>query len=117
MEKTIIVHHEISVDECILDEVEELNNRYGVVTIHTCCGHGNKKQAFISVRLNSIEKMLLLGYDKKPKHYLLHDTFTPKSKCKCKSTQKCSKCGKVRRGWNKNPFLCYNCHFDPLKVD
>lgn len=34
--------HEISVDSCIADRVQGLNNK-GIITVGCCCGHGKAK--------------------------------------------------------------------------
>lgn len=111
----VIIHHRIIVDACLADEIEELNNKHGIVTEFCCCGHGFKRSAFISVKELSRDKMLALGYEsvKSPQD----NVFRPKSKCKCKTTRKCTKCGKVRRGWDRTPFKCYDCDFIEIRCD
>jgi hypothetical protein len=112
--KRIVIHHAVEVDACIADEVEELNNRYGIVTEWSCCGHGDRTLASISVKTNGRDKMYALRYETVGKNAWQDCIFRPKSVCHCKATQKCSRCGKVRRGWSAKPFLCYDCNFKDM---
>ena len=112
--RRIEISHKIEVDECLAEEVRELNNIYGIVTLACCCGHGDEQEAYIAVDDNmqglheniienstrpvSVLKMRKLGYKvaHEPYYYLAFDhygsdimkelpAFIPKSKCKCKS--------------------------------
>ena len=107
--RNIQIHHQITVDECIAEEISELNNLHGIVTMYSCCGHGYKNGAFITVRLDCISKMLAMGYELAGHRRPNQDTFRPKSGCQCRATKRCSKCGKRRRGRNEEPFLCDDC--------
>jgi hypothetical protein len=57
--------HEISVDSCIADEVQMLNDN-GVITLGCCCGHF-KGEPNCLIDPESIEKCKELGY--KPEKY------------------------------------------------
>ncbi len=52
------------VDGCLVTEINGLNND-NVKTIGCCCGHG-KKQGFIQVAPEYVDKMLELGYEQLP---------------------------------------------------
>lgn len=90
-EKGIRIAHEISVDSCIADEIERLNNKNGIFTLSSCCGHGNA--GYIIVCGSEIKEMLKLGYEVTTIKYLDNDiveddrvvmcAFKPKSKCGC----------------------------------
>lgn len=41
IETDITIFHNISVDSCIADEIETLNNIGNIFTLSSCCGHGN----------------------------------------------------------------------------
>lgn len=47
--RRIEISREIEVDECLAEEIGELNNIYGIVTLACCCGHGDEKEAYIAV--------------------------------------------------------------------
>lgn len=55
------IAHTICVDKCLLPEVIKLWEM-GIRTTGCCCGHGDKKMAFIGVRPDFIRKMKELGY-------------------------------------------------------
>ena len=55
----------IAVDTCLQHEVHELICKYNVNTIGSCCGHG-RKQAYIQVSPQSVQKMHELGYEPLP---------------------------------------------------
>ena len=40
-EKDVTLVHKVSIDDCIADEVEILNNVYDIFTLSSCCGHGD----------------------------------------------------------------------------
>ncbi len=109
---SIEIRRKIEVDDCLAEEIEELNNVYNITTLACCCGHGDEKEAFIAVDDNmyglyedimegsdvviSLLIMQKLGYNlaHEPYYYLAHDhegkqkmkelpAFVPKSKCKC----------------------------------
>lgn len=91
-EKDITVSHNISVDTCIADEIEKLNNIDDIFTLSSCCGHG--ENGYIIVAGRDIKRMIDLGYDMVTLKYLDNDTeiegdrivmcaFRPKSKCIC----------------------------------
>lgn len=90
-EKYITVVHNISVDSCIADEIEELNNINNILTLSSCCGHG--ETGYIIVAGSDIQKMIKLGYDMTTLKYLDNEiesdlvmcAFKPKSKCSCKN--------------------------------
>lgn len=54
-----------SVDTCLQHEIHELIFKQGVNTIGCCCGHG-RKQAYIQVSPQSVQKMYDLGYEPLP---------------------------------------------------
>ena len=110
--KEIMINHKIKVDDCIADEILELNNNYNILTLASCCGHG-EDDGFIVVHNDmydstiddigsDILKMLKLGYKFKDFYTYNADSmsknkklttwrkrtvpcFLPKSKCKCKA--------------------------------
>lgn len=55
----------ISVDTCLQHEIYELRHEHNVNTIGCCCGHG-RKQAYIQVSPQSVQKMHELGYEQLP---------------------------------------------------
>ena len=55
----------ICVDICLRHEIHELIFKHNVSTIGSCCGHG-KKQAYIQVSPQSVQKMHELGYEPLP---------------------------------------------------
>ena len=55
----------ICVDTCLQHEVHELIFKHNVNTIGCCCGHG-KKEAYIQVSPQSVQKMHDLGYEPLP---------------------------------------------------
>ncbi len=104
MEKEIKLGHIVLIDDCIADEIQEINNKYNIQTIDTCCGHG-LRSGWIVVSEYSTEAMLNLGYERDgyhdvEYHHLCEDKqnrrmtiegfnrylkFKPKSICRCKS--------------------------------
>lgn len=90
-EKDITIAHKISVDSCIADEIEKLNNEDNIFTLSSCCGHGNA--GYIIVCGSEIQEMLKLGYEVTTIKYLDNDivaddrivmcAFKPKSECRC----------------------------------
>lgn len=90
-EKGITITHNISVDSCIADEIEKLNNENNIFTLGSCCGHG--QAGYIIVCGNEIQEMSRLGYEMTTLKYLDNDmvvddrvvlcAFKPKSECKC----------------------------------
>ncbi len=91
-ERDITLVHNISVDDCIADEIEKLNNVHGIFTLSSCCGHGNV--GYIIVAGSDMERMISLGYNTMALKYLDNDAeiegdrivmmaFKPKSECKC----------------------------------
>jgi hypothetical protein len=91
-EKAITLVHNIRVDDCIADEIEELNNVYGIFTLSSCCGHGST--GYIIVAVSDMEEMMSLGYNNIALNYLDNDieiegdrivmmAFKPKSECNC----------------------------------
>ena len=52
--------HEIYVDECLADEIQELNDK-GIITTNSCCGHG-KQSGTILIADTEKEKCEKLGY-------------------------------------------------------
>jgi hypothetical protein len=88
-EKGITITHDISVDLCIADEIEKLNNENNIFTLSSCCGHGHT--GYIVVCGGDIQKMIELGYDMTTLKYLDNDivaddrtvvcAFKPKSEC------------------------------------
>lgn len=96
-EKYITLVHKISVDECIADEIEKLNNMYDIYTLSSCCGHGNI--GYIIVAGSDMHVMIELGYSNIALNYLDNDTeiegyrivmmaFKPKSQCRCVENKK-----------------------------
>lgn len=55
----------ICVDTCLQHEIHELIRKHNVNTIGCCCGHG-RKQAYIQVSHQSVQKMHELGYVQLP---------------------------------------------------
>ena len=55
----------ICVDTCLQHEMHELIFKHNVNTIGCCCGHG-RKQAYIQVSPQSVQKMHELGYVQLP---------------------------------------------------
>jgi hypothetical protein len=55
----------ICVDTCLQHEIHELIFKHNVNTIGCCCGHG-RKQAYIQVSPQSVQKMHDLGYEPLP---------------------------------------------------
>lgn len=53
------------VDTCLQPEIHELIFKHNVNTIGCCCGHG-RKQAYIQVSPQSVQKMHDLGYEPLP---------------------------------------------------
>ncbi len=91
-ETDIIIEHKISVDSCISEEIKKLNNENNILTVSSCCGHGNT--GYIIVCDGDIKKMIGLEYDMTIMRYLDGDitsdetvmcAFKPKSKCICKT--------------------------------
>lgn len=91
-EKDITLIHKISVDECIAEEIEKLNNVYDIFTLSSCCGHGNA--GYIIVAGSDMKRMIDLGYNTVALKYLDNDAeiggdrivmmaFRPKSECRC----------------------------------
>ena len=89
----IRITHDISVDSCIADEIEKLNNEYDILTLSSCCGHGDA--GYIIVSGSDIQKMMGLGYKITSAKYLDNDitdvdrvvtcSFKPISICKCRA--------------------------------
>lgn len=52
-------------DTCLQSEIYDLNIKKGIVTIGSCCGHGDK-QGFIQVMPKYVKKMHELGYEQLP---------------------------------------------------
>lgn len=95
-EKDIVITHKISVDDCVADEIEKLNNVNNIFTLSSCCGHGNI--GYIIVTGDHIQRMIDLGYDITALKYLDNDidiegdrivmvAFKPKSKCRCSKNE------------------------------
>lgn len=55
----------ICVDTCLQHEIHELIYKHNIDTIGSCCGHG-RKQAYIQVSPQSVQKMHNLGYELLP---------------------------------------------------
>lgn len=53
--------HEINVDSCIADKIQEMNN-LGVITLNCCCGHG-KSTPNVLVSKGSEILLKIHGYD------------------------------------------------------
>ncbi len=107
---SIVIKHEIEVDNCLVEEILNLNNVHNILTLYCCCGHKNPEEAFIVVQDDCLDKMLELEYETNYTHgsigyytekadeipitnenkYLIKDigrwylAFKPKSICKCK---------------------------------
>lgn len=94
-EKEISITHTITVDSCIADEIEKLNNINKIYTEYSCCGHGDS--GFIIVRSEDADKMCELGYepiggqhkivygatDTTAAYVRIQCNFKPKSVCGC----------------------------------
>lgn len=95
-ETDIMITHNISVDSCIAEEIKRLNDKNGIFTLSSCCGHGNV--GYIIVDGNDTEKMMKLGYEMTTMKYWDNDimtdervvmcTFKPKSECSCQKNEK-----------------------------
>jgi len=80
----VVLHTVIPIDKCIAKEIEELNHKYGIITVYSCCGHGYRKGAFIAVRDEFHPKMIALDYNSiKKRGIAVNNIFKPKSKCNC----------------------------------
>jgi hypothetical protein len=82
----------VRIDKCLLPEIVKLWEK-GVRTTGCCCGHGDKKVAFISVSKEYIEIMEKLGYhhiDFKyiEKDKIRKDLFQPKTRIKYRKIAK-----------------------------
>ena len=55
------VCHESYIDKCIADEIKELANKHNILTLYSCCGHG--EPGFIVVHPDDISKMKEIGYE------------------------------------------------------
>lgn len=86
MQKVLTVVHNILVDECLLAELDILNNYYGIKTAFSCCGHAGHYIAYIATERCDARRMLDLDYS-----ILLdvgnatHISFRPKTRCKCRT--------------------------------
>ena len=91
-EKDITLVHKVSIDDCIADEIEKLNNIDDIFTLSSCCGHGDT--GYIIVAGSDMQRMIDLGYNTMALKYLDNDAeiegdrivmmaFRPKSECKC----------------------------------
>lgn len=75
----------VSVDACIADEIQELNNK-GIITLGSCCGHGRAGEIIkwendfgtwnsyqnpphVLIHANSVKDAKLLGYRPFPYYY------------------------------------------------
>ncbi len=80
------------IDECIKEEIFELNERYNIHTISCCCGHRKGKEYIAVEREKDAIKMLELGYLPRfdfsyPSMTLFggityYPIFKPKNKCR-----------------------------------
>ena len=108
--RTITVTHQIEVDTCIAEEVHRLNNEHRVTTVNSCCGHGDPRMAYITVRPEDMERMFLLEYERLPTIFIMQHTFRPKSECTCGVERQCDSCGKMVGGDARaEPFVCREC--------
>ena len=91
-EKDVTLVHKVSIDDCIADEIEKLNNIDDIFTLSSCCGHG--EIGYIIVAGSDMQRMIDLGYNTIASKYLDNDTeiegdrivmmaFKSKSECKC----------------------------------
>ena len=91
-ETYVTLIHKVSIDICIADEIEKLNNVYDIFTLSSCCGH--QEGGYIIVSGSDIQEMVDLGYNNMALKYLDNDVeiegdkivmcaFRPKSKCRC----------------------------------
>ena len=91
-EKDITLVHKVSIDDCIADEIEKLNNIDDIFTLSSCCGHGDT--GYIIVAGSDMQRMIDLGYNTMALKYLDNDAeiegdrivmmaFRQKSECKC----------------------------------
>lgn len=78
--KVIIRGEEISIDKCIANEIDKLNNEHDIMTCFSCCGHQAYK-GWISVLKESKDRMISLGYSPCEDN---DQCFESKSKCNCK---------------------------------
>jgi hypothetical protein len=92
-EKKITICHTIFVDSCLAEEITKLNNEKDILTLSSCCGHG-ENIGYIIVGGIDIEKMMKLGYLIASQGYMDNEidfdkdklvlcSFRPKSKCEC----------------------------------
>lgn len=63
----------VPVDYCIADEVQKMNDS-GVVTVSSCCGHGNGKPHALVDEI-SLKLLQSLGYETQPYVYADGETY------------------------------------------
>jgi hypothetical protein len=91
-ETLITILHRVSMDKCIAEEVEELNNVHNILTLFSCCGHGDI--GYIVVHEHYEKAMEKLGYKKSGRfststsageddHMNKYPAYEPKSECHC----------------------------------
>lgn len=70
----------VVVDRCLAEEIKWLWSM-DIVTVGSCCGHGNPRLAMIQVHECSIARMETIGYDhyKHPRYPKDKSYFSPKT--------------------------------------
>lgn len=63
--KDRIEHEVVQIDECLAQEINYLWSN-DIATIGCCCGHGDRKKAYIQVDENDLQKMQILRYAELP---------------------------------------------------
>lgn len=93
MGKELKINHIVEVDNCIAKEILELNNKYNILTLHSCCGHDEGDCGFVAVHPENIKDMIALGYVRNGKYTTQPNdkeseyefpVFATKSVCKCR---------------------------------
>lgn len=54
--------HEVNVDSCIAEELQELNDK-GVLTLNSCCGHSKTGKGDCLIDIRSTDLCSKLGYE------------------------------------------------------
>ncbi len=85
----ITISHTFDADKCLTKEIQELNNKYNILTLYSCCGHEKGNHGFIIVHEFCEDDMVKLGYEKNGHfatlangHANSYSSFRAKSVCK-----------------------------------
>lgn len=74
MQRRVFIGLDFMVDQCIAEEIIHLNNDLGIQTFYCCCGHGERRNAFIMTKTDHYKEMLEMGYKKK-KPIIIHKVY------------------------------------------